>query len=45
MTPEGVDVAEECIVDACARTTIVHQLQDIISAVPHLIEPRLRNTA
>jgi hypothetical protein len=43
MAFERVDVAERRIVNTCDRATIVHQLSDIITALPYPHKPLLRN--
>jgi hypothetical protein len=43
MTFESVDVRERRIFYTCDRTSIVHQLSDIVTAVSHLRKPLLRN--
>jgi hypothetical protein len=43
MALEGVDVPEWRILYTCDRATIVHQLSDIVSALPHPRKPLLRN--
>ncbi len=42
---EDVDVAERCIFHAGNRTSVMHQLADIVAAAPHLREPLTRNGA
>src|SRR4030095_5413207 len=43
MGREGVDVPEACISDTRRRAPVVHQLQDVVTAFPHALEPRPRN--
>jgi hypothetical protein len=43
MTFECVDVPERRIFYARDRTTIVHQFPDIVTALPHLTKPLLRD--
>src|SRR5271156_2434497 len=43
MSFECVDVSERLILDTRDRATIVHQLSDIVTALPHLHKPLLRN--
>jgi hypothetical protein len=44
MTFECVDVPEWRIFYTCDRTTIVQQLSDIVTALPHLHKPLPRNS-
>jgi hypothetical protein len=43
MAFESVDVRKRRIFYTCDRTSIVHQLSDIVTALSHLRKPLLRN--
>src|SRR5271154_4005093 len=43
MSFECVDVSERRILHTCDGATIVHQLPDIVTALPHLQKPLFRN--
>ena len=43
MGPEGVYVPEACIADTHSRAPVVHQFSDVLTALPHALEPPARN--